>query len=73
MTVDIPTIFKRSRDTAELTPQQRRFAQEHMAIPGMRSGVRDRLVFVYRDEDRGATQRWLVDPAGQVVDFASLR
>ena len=72
MTVDLPTIFKRQRFTADLTPQQRRFAQEHQAIPGMRSGVRDRLVFVYRDED-GATQRWLVDPAGQVVDFANLR
>jgi hypothetical protein len=73
MTVDLSLMFKRPRATAGLTAEQRRFAQEHKAIPGMRSGVRDRLVFLYRDSECGATQRWLVDPAGQVVDFASLR
>jgi hypothetical protein len=73
MTVEFLSVFKRSRAAAQLTAAQRRFAQEHKAIPGMRSGVRDRLVFVYRDGDCGGTQRWLVDPAGRVVDFASLR
>jgi hypothetical protein len=60
------------RSEGELSPQQRRFAQEHGAIPGMHAGMYDRSVYVYRDEG-WRTCRWLVDPTGKVEDFVSLR
>jgi hypothetical protein len=64
--------FVLKRSAAELSPQQHRFAREHGATPGMRGGEHDRSVYVYREEG-WRTCRWLVDPAGRVVDFTSLR
>jgi hypothetical protein len=45
---------------------------EHDGTLGMRSGLHNESVYVYRDEG-WRTCRWLVDPAGSVVDFMSLR
>jgi hypothetical protein len=45
---------------------------DHSGTLGMRSGLHNESVYVYRDEG-WRTCRWLVDPAGSVVDFVSLR
>jgi len=66
-------MFKRSAPSPEqqLSPEQRRFAEEHRATPGMHAGSRRQLVYFYRYED-ASTHRWLVDPSGEIVDFVSL-
>lgn len=64
--------FKRSTSPDQLSPEQRRFAAEHEATPGMHAGGRRQLVFFYRCEQT-STHRWLVDAKGDVVDFVSLR
>jgi hypothetical protein len=52
-----------------LSEPQRRFAQEHHARAGERAAGDERLVFMYRRDERG-THRWLIDDAGQVYDSA---
>lgn len=71
--VDRPLMFKRSPSPQqELSREQRRFAEEHEATPGMHAGERRQLVYFYRYE-HSSTHRWLVDPDGEIVDFVSLR
>jgi hypothetical protein len=71
--VDPPLMFKRSPSTQQqLSREQRRFAEEHEATPGMHAGERRQLVYFYRYQD-ASTHRWLVDPDGAIVDFVSLR
>jgi hypothetical protein len=60
------------RQPDDLSPQQHRFAEERGATLGARARVSGQSVFVYRDEG-WRTCRWLVDPAGNVVDFATMR
>jgi hypothetical protein len=71
--VDHALMFKRSPSPQQqLSREQRRFAEEHDATPGMHAGARRQLVYFYRYED-SSTHRWLVDPDGEIVDFVSLR
>jgi len=71
--VDPLVMFKRTPSTQQqLSREQRRFAEEHEATPGMHAGERRQLVYFYRYED-SSTHRWLVDPDGAIVDFVSLR
>ena len=57
-------MFKRSPTTQQqLSREQRRFAEEHEATPGMHAGERRQLVYFYRHE-HSSTHRWLVDPDG---------
>ena len=71
--LDPLVMFKRSQSTQQqLSHEQRRFAEEHEATPGMHAGERRQLVYFYRYED-ASTHRWLVDPDGEIVDFVSLR
>jgi len=65
-------MFKRSQAKSGLSAQQHRFAQDHRAIPEVHASLHSQAVYVYRDEG-WRTFRWLVDPAGQVLDFISLR
>lgn len=55
-----------------LSAAQRQFAQEHHATAGLRAGADRRSVFMYSDDGR-KTYRWLVDPAGWVLDFTVFR
>ena len=65
-------MFKRSAPPpTQLSQEQRRFAEEHEATPGMHAGERSQLVYFYRHE-RSSTHRWLVDSHGEIVDFVSL-
>jgi hypothetical protein len=50
-----------------LTSGQRRFALRHEAVPAFTSAADALHVLMYRVEPR-RTLRWLVDPAGRVVD-----
>jgi hypothetical protein len=61
-----------SHSTRELSPQQRRFAQERGATLGACAAGHNRSVYVYRDEG-WRTCRWLVDPDGKIVDLAMMR
>jgi hypothetical protein len=71
--LDPHPMFKRSPPTQQqLSREQRRFAEEHDATPGMHAGERRQLVYFYRYED-SSTHRWLVDTDGEIVDFVSLR
>lgn len=56
----------------QLSVAQRQFAQDHNATLGLPAGTRRRAVFLYTD-DGLRTYRWLVDPAGSVLDFTVLR
>jgi hypothetical protein len=53
--------------TAQLTREQRVFAEREHAVPGRCGGRDHRSVFMYREEALAAW-RWLVDPNGRVVD-----
>jgi len=59
-------------DFGLLTEAQRQFAREHHANPVLRSDSDGRMIFMYRNDELG-TSRWLVDPAGKVVDSAVFR
>jgi hypothetical protein len=51
---------------------QQQFMVEQDACPLMRSEGNSNLVFAYRQEPLH-TYRWLVDPAGRVVEYTSFR
>lgn len=55
------------QSTAELTREQRVFAERERAIPDRCGGRDHRSVFMYREEPLGAW-RSLVDPSGRIID-----
>ncbi len=55
-----------------LTDAQTQFASRHAAIPMMRADRDSRMIFMYRSDEL-RTFRWLVDPAGHIVESAAFR
>ena len=56
----------------ELSPPQKRFARERRASAQGHPTAHEDGLYFYRD-DGWRTCRWLVSPAGQVMDFMCLR
>jgi hypothetical protein len=52
-----------------LTPAQLDFADHHGAHAGLSSAVMEGCVYFYREDEAGS-ERWLIDPDGDIRDVA---